>query len=416
MPCPRKRARVDLDVVLLGLAAEADDVDDASDLFELTLEDPVLGGLQVARGVSVPLHGVPKHFTDGVPRGDGGLHSGGQGDEAEAVDDLLARLVVGSVPIEVALHVAQPEERLRARVFQPLHAGQPDLEGDRHVAFDFFGAPAVRLGDDLDKRWNRVRIRLDIELAVGGETRDDEDGRRRQHDEGHSECECNEALNHGSARRLRRARSISHPPVVLSGLFREARHATFAGDENNVGPSHEQPGLDHPGNRPEFALESPWIVDRPDRQIVHEVACVGATRRPVYRTQGGASDDSEPVTGRRVAKDENLDGHRPPLSEPRGHLAGIDDDDFSLRREVHDFLTGVSSASSFDEIEAGAHLVGPVDVHVDGPRPLVAEHGDPEARGQGASPFRGRDADDASPRAHERSQLLDENTCGRSAP
>jgi hypothetical protein len=39
--------RVDVDVVLLGLSAEGDDVDDPRDLAELSLEDEVLRGLQL---------------------------------------------------------------------------------------------------------------------------------------------------------------------------------------------------------------------------------------------------------------------------------------------------------------------------------------------------------------------------------
>ena len=47
---------VDLDVVLLGLAAEADDVDDARHLPELPLEDPVLRRLQIGERVALAAH------------------------------------------------------------------------------------------------------------------------------------------------------------------------------------------------------------------------------------------------------------------------------------------------------------------------------------------------------------------------
>ena len=67
--------------------------------------------------------------------------------ELEAVDDLLPRRLCTSVaPVEVALHVGEPEERLRADVVEPRHAGEADLERDRDVALDLLGAPARRAG------------------------------------------------------------------------------------------------------------------------------------------------------------------------------------------------------------------------------------------------------------------------------
>ena len=60
--------RVDFDVVLLGLAAVARDVDDALNLLELTLEDPVFGGLQVLERVALADESVAEDLADGVPR------------------------------------------------------------------------------------------------------------------------------------------------------------------------------------------------------------------------------------------------------------------------------------------------------------------------------------------------------------
>ena len=59
---------VDLHVVLLRLAAVARDVDDAVDLLELALEEPVLRRLQITEGVALASQRVAKDFTDGVPR------------------------------------------------------------------------------------------------------------------------------------------------------------------------------------------------------------------------------------------------------------------------------------------------------------------------------------------------------------
>ena len=193
---------VDLHVVLLGLAAEADDVDDALHLLELAFEDPVLRGLEIARRVAAPLDRVAEHLADGVPGRDGRLHVRRELDEAEPVDDLLACLLVRRRPIEVALHVAEAEERLRPRVLQPLHPRQADLQRDGDVALDLLRAPPVRLRDHLDQRRHRVRVRLDVEPAVRREPGDEEAARSRQDDERHPQGEIDELLDHGSAARL----------------------------------------------------------------------------------------------------------------------------------------------------------------------------------------------------------------------
>ncbi len=123
-PLTAKAEGVDRHVVLLRLAAEAHDVDDAAHLLELPLEDPVLGRLQIARAVAVSLHRVAEHLADGVPRRDARLHVLRQLHEREAIDDLLAGLLVGAAPVEVTLDVAQSEEGLRALVLEPWHAGR----------------------------------------------------------------------------------------------------------------------------------------------------------------------------------------------------------------------------------------------------------------------------------------------------
>ena len=92
----------------------------------------------------------------------------------QAVQHLLARRLVRRAPAEVALHVGETEERLRARVLEAGHAGEADLERDGDVALDVLGAHAVGLRDDLDERRHRVRVRLDVELLVRPQPRADE--------------------------------------------------------------------------------------------------------------------------------------------------------------------------------------------------------------------------------------------------
>ena len=165
---PAQPVGVDLHVVLLGLAAVARDVDDARHLLELPLQDPVLGGLQVAPACSPCPRPVAEELADGVPGRElaAAALRAAETNWSRLMTSCRACFVVGA-PLEVALDVAQPEEGLRADVVQARHAGQADLQRDGHVALDLLGAPAVGLGDDLDHRRHRVGVGLDVELAVG---------------------------------------------------------------------------------------------------------------------------------------------------------------------------------------------------------------------------------------------------------
>ncbi len=211
-PVAAEAVGIDGDLVLLGLAAVAGDVDHARDLLELALEDPVLRRLELAEGVTLALQGVAVHLADGVPRRDGGLVAVGELDELEAVDDLLAGVLVLGVPVEVALHVRQPEERLGADVREPRHAGEADLEGDRDVTLGLLAAPAVGLGDHLDEGRHRVGVGLDVEHLVRPQPDDQQPGGERDHDRGHRQGKADQSLNHGvlerAAMRDARARGL----------------------------------------------------------------------------------------------------------------------------------------------------------------------------------------------------------------
>src|ERR1019366_5728558 len=95
---------------------------------------------------------ISKELPDRVPRRERGLRARGERDELDPVDDLLTSVLVVGRPTEVALDVAQAEERLRPNVLEPRHAREADLEGDRDVALGLLGAPPLRLRDDLDHR------------------------------------------------------------------------------------------------------------------------------------------------------------------------------------------------------------------------------------------------------------------------
>ncbi len=83
---------IDLDVVFLRQAAEADDVSH-----------------ELLQAVSLPHHAVAEDLADGVPRRDLCLQPIREGGELEAVDDLLPRVLIVRVPVEIALHVRQAE-------------------------------------------------------------------------------------------------------------------------------------------------------------------------------------------------------------------------------------------------------------------------------------------------------------------
>src|SRR5579883_2033440 len=97
---------VDVDVVLLGGAPVARDVDDPLDLPPLALHDPVFGSLEIGQRVALALKGVPVDLTDRVPRRDLRLQAVWKlNPRRQPVDDLLPISPVVGFPVEVALDV-----------------------------------------------------------------------------------------------------------------------------------------------------------------------------------------------------------------------------------------------------------------------------------------------------------------------
>src|ERR1700682_1498967 len=121
---------IDVDGVLLRLAAEPHHVDYPGDLPELALEDEVLGRLQLGEGVARSLERVAENLADRVPGRELRLDAGRKLDELEPVQDPLLRGVIVRIPVEVTLHVGEPEQRLRADVIEVYHAPQPVFPRD----------------------------------------------------------------------------------------------------------------------------------------------------------------------------------------------------------------------------------------------------------------------------------------------
>src|SRR3974377_472955 len=113
--------------MLLRLAPVARYVDDARPLLELPLENPVLGGLEVAQRVALAAHDVAVELSDRVPRRELGHEAVRGRDELQGVYALLPRVVVVDAPLEVALDVGQAEEGRRPDVVQTRHSGERHL-------------------------------------------------------------------------------------------------------------------------------------------------------------------------------------------------------------------------------------------------------------------------------------------------
>ena len=101
------------------------------------------------------------------------------------------------VPVEVALHVAEPEERLRADVVEARHAGEADLQRDRDVALGLLGAPpggCVMTSTSGGTGFGYASMSSSLYAARPDD--DDQQGRRRQDDERHPQRGGDDSLDH----------------------------------------------------------------------------------------------------------------------------------------------------------------------------------------------------------------------------
>ena len=165
-PVGDQLVEVDLQLVGLGLAAPAGDVDHAGHGAEAALQHPVLQRLEVEHAVvRRALQPVTIDFADRAERRNARLHVARQRRELrQAVQHLLQRLVIGVVERELQFDVGQSVQRDGADGAQVLDAGDLGLDRDRDVAFDLFRRQARALRHDVDHRRGRVGIGLDVEL------------------------------------------------------------------------------------------------------------------------------------------------------------------------------------------------------------------------------------------------------------
>ena len=82
-------------------------------------------------------------------------------------------------------------------MLEPRHPDQAGFEGQGDVALDLLGAPALRLGDDLDHGRDRIGIGLDGEHLVGMKPDADERQHQHHHEQGRANGGGDQSGNHG---------------------------------------------------------------------------------------------------------------------------------------------------------------------------------------------------------------------------
>ena len=196
-PVRDQLVEIDLQLVGLGLAAPAGDVDDAGHGAEAALQHPVLQRLEIEhRIIGRPDQPVTIDLADRAERRN--LRLGVVEERRhlrQPVQHLLQRLVIGEIEGELQLDVGQAVQRDRADDVEVLQPRDLRLQRDGDVAFDLLGRQSRALGDDVDHRRRRVRIGLDVQLLERHEAADDDGDEQPEHQEPAFDSEGNEAVH-----------------------------------------------------------------------------------------------------------------------------------------------------------------------------------------------------------------------------
>ena len=163
-------ALIDGDVVGLGLAAPAGDVDHAGDGLEAPLQHPILEGLEVRDRIIVRSdHPISVDLADGTGGRNLRLRTVREGAELrQTVGHPLLGLLIGEVVGELHLDVGQAEQRYGADGLQIRDTGHLDLERYGDVALDLLGRLSRALGDDVHQRGHRIGVGLDVQHLEAG--------------------------------------------------------------------------------------------------------------------------------------------------------------------------------------------------------------------------------------------------------
>ncbi len=198
-PIGDQLVEIDLNLIGLGLAAPAGDVDHAGDRTEAALQHPVLQRLQVHHAVvGRPHQPVAEDFTDGAERGNLRLHVAGQRPQlAQAVEHLLQGFIIGVVERELQFDVGQAVQRNGADGAQVLDAGELRLDRNGDVALDLLGRQTRALGHDVDHRRGRIRIGLDVQLLERDQSPDEHRRKKAEHQEAATDRQGNDTIHSG---------------------------------------------------------------------------------------------------------------------------------------------------------------------------------------------------------------------------
>ena len=198
---------VEGDLVLAGGAAEAGDVDNAGDCFELLLEGPVFNGFEghrVVAGIGA-FEGVPVDLADGAPVGaDLRLEVVGQGDLGGALEDFFAVPVVAARVVKGELDGGDTGEGEGTERGGVGYAGYGAFEWNGDLLFDLLGGTSGPLDDDGDVVVGDVGVGLDGEVVEGDDAPAEEQDADGEDDESVVEREVDELSDHAGSLLLRR--------------------------------------------------------------------------------------------------------------------------------------------------------------------------------------------------------------------
>ncbi len=199
---------VGLHLVALHRAAEAHDVDDPLHAPKLLLQLPVVERLQIVERVNLPalrVFRVPQHvaidFAGRRGRRDHRVNPRRQIHLVQPVEHLEAGAKIVRAVIELVAQMRQAEQRFAARVVEPRHAGQRDLQRDRHLPLDLLGRGARVLRDHLNDRRGRIGIGLDVDVQERIDAKSRQRHGRHDDDQAVDQGPSYQAVNHKSAAR-----------------------------------------------------------------------------------------------------------------------------------------------------------------------------------------------------------------------
>ena len=143
---------IDAYLVFASDSAEAGNIHDARDGFELLLQRPVLERFQlhvVVRRIGA-VQRVPVDLADRAPIGarSAALQSRGQRDLGQPFQDLFAVPVIDGVVVENQRKTGKARERGGAEMLHVRNTRHHNFQRNGHLLLDLFGRAAGPLGDD----------------------------------------------------------------------------------------------------------------------------------------------------------------------------------------------------------------------------------------------------------------------------